>query len=110
MTTETKFKYAIVRLSKKSNHSNIFDLKFKLLDNSFVPKWIDCVLLAQQLQYPISEPWAFYNHSNDPNCKNSAGFWHQLPVKYLVTTRPIKAGEELTAKYTLYMDFDDNGN
>ena len=67
MTTETKFKYAIVRLSKKSNHSNIFDLKFKLLDNSFVPKWIDCVLLAQQLQYPISEPWALYNLNNQFN-------------------------------------------
>ena len=53
---------------------------------------------------------AFYNHSNDPNCKNLAGFWHQIPVKYLVTTRSIKTGEELTAKYTLYMDFDDNGN
>ena len=46
---ETNFKYAIVRLSKKSNHLDTFDLKFKLLDNSFVPKWIDCVLLAQQL-------------------------------------------------------------
>jgi len=36
-----------------------------------------------------------------------AGFWHQLPVKYLMTTRPIKAGEELTAKYSLYGDFND---
>ena len=53
---------------------------------------------------------AFYNHSDNPNCKNSAGFWHQLPVKYLVTTRSIKVGEELTAKYTLYMDFEDDGN
>ena len=50
---------------------------------------------------------AFYNHSNEPNCKNISGFWHQLPVKYLVTTSPIKAGDELTAKYTLYNDFDD---
>ena len=50
---------------------------------------------------------AFYNHSDDPNCKNVAGFWHQLPVKYLMTTRKITAGEELTAKYTLYNDFDD---
>tara|TARA_B100001093_G_scaffold337674_1_gene322436 strand:+ start:480 stop:791 length:312 start_codon:yes stop_codon:yes gene_type:complete len=49
---------------------------------------------------------AFYNHSDDPNCKNVNGFWHQLPVKYLQTTKPIKAGEELTAKYTLYNDFD----
>ena len=49
---------------------------------------------------------AFYNHDDNPNCKNSAGFWHQLPVKYLITTRPIKAGEELTANYTLYNDFN----
>ena len=49
---------------------------------------------------------AFYNHDDNPNCKNSSGFWHQLPVKYLVTTRPIKAGEELTANYTLYNDFN----
>ena len=53
---------------------------------------------------------AFYNHSDEPNCKNVAGFWHQLPVKYLMTSKPIKAGEELTAKYTLYKDFDAEGN
>ena len=50
---------------------------------------------------------AFYNHSEEPNCKNVAGYWHQLPVKYLMTTRAIKSGEELTAKYTLYKDFSD---
>ena len=50
---------------------------------------------------------AFYNHSDEPNCKNVAGFWHQLPVKYLITTKQIKSGEELTAKYTLYKDFND---
>ena len=48
---------------------------------------------------------AFYNHDETPNCKNVAGFWHQLPVKYLMTTRKIKAGEELTANYSLYNDF-----
>ena len=50
---------------------------------------------------------AFYNHSDNPNCRNVAGFWHQLPVKYLITTKPIKAGDELTAAYTLYKDFSD---
>ena len=50
---------------------------------------------------------AFYNHSDNPNCKNVAGFWHQLPVKYLMTIRDVKAGEELTAKYSLYKDFSD---
>ena len=45
---------------------------------------------------------AFYNHSDNPNCITKNGYWHQIPVKYLVTLRDIKAGEELTAKYTLY--------
>tara|TARA_B110000444_G_scaffold193740_1_gene183933 strand:- start:27 stop:344 length:318 start_codon:yes stop_codon:yes gene_type:complete len=50
---------------------------------------------------------AFYNHSDDPNCKNHEGFWHQIPVRYLTTTKLIKAGDELTAKYTLYNNFED---
>jgi len=50
--------YATLRLSKKDAHDNYFDLKFKLLKNKFVPKWINRVLEAQQNQYPISEPWA----------------------------------------------------
>ena len=49
---------------------------------------------------------AFYNHSEEPNCVNTRGFWHQIPVCYLQTIKPIIAGEELTAKYTLYGDFD----
>ena len=53
---------------------------------------------------------AFYNHPDTPNCINLAGFWHQLPVKYLDTTSTIKAGEALTAQYTLYADFDEHGN
>ncbi len=53
---------------------------------------------------------AFYNHSDKPNCMNLKGFWHQIPVRYLCTIKEIKAGEELTAKYTLYKDFDSQGN
>jgi hypothetical protein len=53
--------YATLRLSKKTDHGDYFDFKFKLLENTFVPKWIDRVLEAQQNQYPISEPWAIYN-------------------------------------------------
>ena len=52
---------------------------------------------------------AFYNHSDEPNCKNIKGFWHLKPVKYLITTREIKKGDELTAQYTLYKDFNDKG-
>ena len=50
---------------------------------------------------------AFYNHSEDPNCKNVEGFWHQIPVRYLITIKSINDGDELTAKYTLYNDFED---
>ena len=53
---------------------------------------------------------AFYNHSDEPNCKTYQGFWHQLPVVYLMSIKDIKTGEELVAKYTLYMDFDEKGD
>lgn len=59
--------HAILRLSEKDNHKKYFDLKFKLLENHFVKKWIHCVLEAQQNQYPISEPWAMYNLNNSMN-------------------------------------------
>jgi hypothetical protein len=45
---------------------------------------------------------AFYNHSEDPSCIVLDGYWQHMPVKYLVTKRAIKAGDELTASYTLY--------
>lgn len=59
--------YATLRLSDSNDHTKYLDLKFKLLDNHFVPKWIDCVLEAQQKQYPISEPWAMYNLNDNMN-------------------------------------------
>jgi len=51
---------------------------------------------------------AFYNHSDKPNCNVLDGFWHQIPVKYLVTVKDIKKGDELTAKYSLYVVEEDN--
>ena len=45
---------------------------------------------------------AFYNHSDEPNCKTLKGFWHQIPVVYLVTTKNITENDELTAKYSLF--------
>ena len=50
---------------------------------------------------------AFYNHNDHPNCIILDGYWHQIPVKYLVTKKDIKKDEELTAKYTLYVVEDD---
>ena len=45
---------------------------------------------------------AFYNHNDNPNCVVLDGYWHQIPVKYLVTAKNIKKDDELTAKYSLY--------
>ena len=45
---------------------------------------------------------AFYNHSDLPNCKLEDGYWQHMKVKYLVVKKPIKSGDELTAKYSLY--------
>ena len=61
------FEFLIVRLSQKDNYKNTFDLRFKLENNSFVLKWIDRLLAAQQRQDPISEPWAFYNLNSEWN-------------------------------------------
>lgn len=42
----------------------------------------------------------FYNHSDNPNCKTVED--EEFYGMRLFTIRDIKAGEELTAKYTLY--------
>jgi len=59
--------YAIIRLSDRDDHTKHMDLKFKLLQHSFMKKWIACVLHAQQKQYPISEPWAMYDLNDSMN-------------------------------------------
>ena len=42
----------------------------------------------------------FINHSNDPNCHKIDH--EDVGVKWLAATRDIKAGEELTVRYTFY--------
>ena len=54
-------KFATIRLSKENDPTDVFDLKYTLIDNTFTKKWINCVLEAQQRRYEISEPWALYN-------------------------------------------------
>ena len=61
--------YATLRLSKEDDHTDYFDLKYKLIQNNFTSKWIQCVLEAQQKQYNISEPWAMYNINNRLNAE-----------------------------------------
>ena len=56
---------------------------------------------------PVHEAIIRYNHSDDPTCVVLNGFWHQIPVKYLVTKKDIKKDEELTARYSLYVVEDD---
>ena len=45
---------------------------------------------------------AFYNHSDNPNCVLQPGYWQHREVKYLVVKSALKAGDELTALYSLY--------
>lgn len=40
-------------------YNNNFTLKYRLRDNTFVPRWIERVLKAQE-QYPIDDPERFY--------------------------------------------------
>lgn len=60
-------KNVILRLSNSVKANEVFDLNFKILDHPFAQKWINCVLEAQQKQYPISEPWAIYNINSKMN-------------------------------------------
>ena len=59
--------YAVLRLSDRNDHTKYFDLKYKLIKNDFVNKWVECVLEAQQKQCAISEPWAIYNLNDTLN-------------------------------------------
>jgi len=63
-------KKLIVRLSKSTNYCHTVDLTFDLIHSSFLPKWIDRFLEAQQRQDSISEPWAFYNCGSDAQDEN----------------------------------------
>ncbi len=62
--TLNNFNKITVRLSQSTNYKETFDLKFNLLTNNFVPKWINRYLMAQQRQDKISEPWALYQLNN----------------------------------------------
>ena len=66
------YETVLVRFSKKDNHNDVYDLKFKLEQNTFVSKWIDCVNHAKRRQDPISEPWAIQgigSKLNPENCR-----------------------------------------
>ena len=48
--------------------------------------------------YIITPLGGFVNHNNTPNCRTSL----EGRLIYIITTTDIKAGEELTLKYTFY--------
>ena len=53
------FKYLHIEYAAPANLSDTITVDYQLRQHSFVPKWINCVLRAQQ-QYPIDDP-ANYN-------------------------------------------------
>lgn len=44
----------------------------------------------------------FYNHSSEPNCKKILTYKGSSKYYYLHIIRTVKAGDELTVKYTFY--------
>ena len=58
----------LIRFTKQNNYNDCYDLTFKLLDNTFVPKWIERINQAKSRQDPISEPWAMkrFNQNLSP--------------------------------------------
>ncbi len=48
----------------------------------------------------------FYNHSDDPNCVKAEEFCGR-EKRFLYAIKDIKAGEELTVKYTFYKPIED---
>jgi len=56
------FKKITVRLSDKSDPTDTYDLEFIFDENQFTKKWQNHMLLSQQRQDPISEPWAIYGN------------------------------------------------
>jgi hypothetical protein len=65
---------AILRLSKKEDYSDTFDLEFDLIPSKFLSKWIDRYHESCQRNDKISEPWAFYNLNNDWNDQKLINF------------------------------------
>jgi len=53
------FKYLHIEYAAPANLSDTITVDYQLRQHSFVPKWINCVLRAQQ-QYPIDDPARFY--------------------------------------------------
>ena len=72
-----RYKKLVVRLSNKSDYSDVLDLEFSLIDSPFLHKWINRILHAQHRQDPISEPWAMYNLNDNWNSKFTLDFLNE---------------------------------
>jgi len=60
------YTYLCVEYADPANHSDSIILKYKLCQNSVVPKWIDKLTQAQA-KYPIDDPTRFYGFGNIPS-------------------------------------------
>ena len=48
---------------------------------------------------------AFYNHTSNEdiaNCKTIEGYWYDIFVLYLITTKSLNVDEEILVQYTMY--------
>jgi hypothetical protein len=117
-----KNKYPTVNLTVENpaaiNERNLYENKY-YLDNSNIQgrgafaqeKYPEGTIIDKlhdilgQGQYKFYELGKMYNHSETPNCKNIM----KDNTRYLVTIKPIKQGEELTADYRLQPDLEQPG-
>lgn len=70
---------------------NKFESKYSSIKNSKDSKEI--------IRTPLG---GFYNHSEKPNVRGETIIRHSGDETFLITTRDIKAGEEITGKYNMY--------
>jgi len=69
-------------------YNNNFTLRYRLRDNSFVPRWIERVLKAQE-QYPIDDPDRFYGFGPIEQQINQSLFLINQCVDHINSYRPI---------------------
>ncbi len=57
-------KKLLIDLCNPRDHQDVFTLEFELNDSTITKRWVDKVLLAQKLGYPVDDPERFYGFNS----------------------------------------------
>ena len=69
-------------------YNNRFTLRYRLRDNAFVPRWVDCVVEAQK-HYTIDDPTRFYGFGSIEQQRNESVKWINQCVDVVNDYMPI---------------------